>query len=64
MSGLIWRRIAPGRYATGRGWEVRRIGPGAWSLLRWHEERKEWLIFMDTIPTKTQAMALADRLLR
>jgi uncharacterized cupin superfamily protein len=64
MSGLIWRRIAPGRYTDGRGWEVCRIAPGAWSLLKWHEEREGWLIVLDGIPSKTQAMALADRLRR
>jgi hypothetical protein len=61
MSGLVWRRLTPGRY-TARDWEVRRMAPGARSVLKWHEERGEWLVVMDRIPTKTQAMALVDRL--
>jgi hypothetical protein len=61
MSGLVWRRLTPGRYLAS-GWEVRRRAPGAWSVLKWHEERGEWLVVMDRIPSKTQAMAVADRL--
>jgi uncharacterized cupin superfamily protein len=64
MNGLAWRRISPARYTTDAGWEVRRIAPGAWSVLKWHEERGEWLVVIDHIPTKTQAMAKADGLRR
>ena len=64
MSGPIWRRIAASRYTDGRGWEVRRMAPGAWSVLKWDEERAGWLMVMDRLPSKTRAMALADRLRR
>ena len=64
VSSLVWRRITPARYTAGRGWEVRRMAPRAWSVFKWHEERGEWLVVMDKIPTKTQAMDLADRLRR
>ncbi len=64
MSGLIWRRITPGRYTAGKGWEVRRMARGAWSALKWHEELGEWLVVMDKVPSKTRAMALADSLRR
>jgi hypothetical protein len=60
---VVWRRLTPGRY-TARGWEVRRMAAGAWFVLKWHEERGEWVVVMDGIPSKTQAMALADRLRR
>ncbi len=64
MSGLVWRRITPGRYSDSQGWEVRRMAPGAWSVLKWHEKPGEWLVVMDRISTKTKAMALADSLRR
>jgi hypothetical protein len=65
MSALVWRRITPARYTTSdEAWEVRRMGPGLWRVLRWDEERRKWLVVMDQIPTKTQAMARADGLRR
>jgi hypothetical protein len=64
MSGLVWRRITPGRYGDSQGWEVRRMAPQAWSVLKWHEELGEWLVVIDKIPTKTKAMALAETLRR
>jgi hypothetical protein len=40
------------------------MAPRAWSVLKWHKEREEWLVVTDRIPSKTEAMALADRLRR
>ena len=62
MTMPVWRRISPARYVAGDVWEVRRLAPGVWAVLRWDVDRSKWLVIKDQIPTKTKAMDEADRL--